>query len=58
MPVCGAPVAGDRGRRARYCPACAARLTTPVRSRPRVPSGPVNDPWVLPTEDELAEAFG
>ena len=58
MPVCGAPVAGGRGLRARYCPACVARLTTPVRSRPRVPRGPIADDWVMPTEAELEEAFG
>ena len=58
MRVCGQPVAGGRGLRARYCPACHAALTAPRRYQPRVPRGPVADDWVLPTADELAEVFG
>ena len=58
MLVCGAPVAGGPGLRARYCAEHHRELTAPLRSQPRLPRGPIADDWVMPTEAELTEAFG
>ena len=55
MAVCGQPVAGGPGLRARYCPACVARLTAPRRYEPRVPRGPAADAWSPPTLEEWGE---
>ena len=59
--VCGLPVAGGAGLGHSYCQGCRAALTAPRRYQPRVPRvprGPIADPWVLPTEDEMAEIEG
>ena len=58
MPVCGAPVAGGPGLRARYCPAChrgadhAGAVPAPGAELPAQRS------WLLPLQDELEEVFG
>ena len=62
MPVCGAPVAGGPGLRARYCPACVARLITRVGSRPGVPrfAGRRQAPDLAAdfSDEKLRDSFG